>query len=157
MHEDVGSLKGRAPNFQQPPRESQWNRWSQAKIMIIWVSLFTGRLCWCFRTYALWNRQRWLLMLGIPAIGLESAIILFGSMNLRYLRIPPGLPQLCIAPPEKGIWSLMAWIVPFTLDTAMSSLALVRAMRVSRKLKAPLVRQLIRDGEMMLSLARFWL
>jgi len=122
-------------------------RWTQAIIFFAWLGLFCCRLCWCLRTYALWNRQRWLLVLGIPAIGLEGAIILAGSINMSHKPIPIGLQQICIASPKKGIWSILSWAMPLSFDTAMSSLAIVRAMRVSRKLKTPLTKQLIRDGE----------
>jgi len=42
---------------------------------------------------------------------------------------------------------MMSWVVPFSFDTVLSLLSIVRAIRVSRKLKTPLTTQLIRDGE----------
>ena len=68
-------------------------------------------------------------------------------MKIRYYLIPAGLQQICIASPGTEHWSIMAWIAPFGFDTIMSFLSIVRAMRVSRKLKTPLTTQLIRDGE----------
>jgi len=121
-------------------------RWTQVKVFLVWVSIFSGRLCWCLRTYALWNRPRWLLMLGLPAIGLESSMILYSTMKVSHVQIPTGAQQMCIASPEDGFWSIMAWVVPFSFDTTLSLLSIVRAMRVSRRLKTPLTTQLIRDG-----------
>jgi len=121
-------------------------RWTQVKVFLVWLSIFSGRLCWCLRTYALWNRPRWLIVIGVPAIILEVVIILAGSMQIRYIPIPSGIRQACLASPGAGFWSIMAWIVPFIFDTTMSLLSIVRAMRVSRSLKTPLTTQLIRDG-----------
>jgi len=121
-------------------------RWTQAIIFFVWLGLFCSRLCWCLRTYALWDRQRWLLMLGLPAIALESAILLGASMKMSYLPIPIGLPQICISSPGAGIWNFLTWVMPLGFDTVMSALSIVRAMRVSRKLRTPLTKQLIQDG-----------
>jgi len=67
--------------------------------------------------------------------------------RISYVPIPAGAQQMCIASPEEGFWSIMAWVVPFSFDTTMSLLSIIRAMRVSRKLKTPSTTQLIRDGE----------
>ena len=121
-------------------------RWTQVKVLLVWLSIFSGRLCWCLRTYALWNRARWLLMLGVPAIVTESVVVLCAWMKVSYIPIPTGIRQACLASPGAGFWSIMAWAVPFGFDTTMSLLSIVRAMRVSRKLKTPLTTQIIRDG-----------
>ena len=116
------------------------------KLFLVWVSIFSGRLCWCLRTYALWNRPRWLILLGVPAILAEGIVILTGIMRVINLPVMIGLPKVCMAYPWTGSWSVVAWIVPFSFDTALSLLSIVRAMRVSRKLKTPLTTQLLRDG-----------
>jgi len=112
----------------------------------MWVSLFSSRLSWCLRTYALWNRPRWLAMVGLPLIISESVVVLFAVMKIHYIPTPKGLHQICVASPGAGSWGILAWVVPFSLDTAMSTLSIVRAMRVSSKLKTQLTSQLIRDG-----------
>ena len=129
-------------------------RWTQVIIFLVWFGLFSSRLCWCLRTYALWNRRRWLLVLGLPAIIAESSVILWASLKLTHVPIPPGIQQVCIASPGTGLWSIMTWVMPLSFDTAMSALAIIRAMRVSRKLKTPLTKQLIRDGERIICSAR---
>ena len=85
-------------------------------------------------------------MLGLPAIALESAVLLGASMKMSYLPIPIGLPQICISSPGAGIWNILTWVMPLGFDTVMSALSIVRAMRVSRKLRTPLTKQLIQDG-----------
>ena len=108
--------------------------------------MFSGRICWCLRIYALWNRQRWMLVLGGPVIIFESSLFLAVTMNISYRRSPAGLQRICIATPGTGTWSIVAWACPFVFDTILSLLSIVRAMRISRKLKTPLTTQLIRDG-----------
>ena len=119
---------------------------TRVKFFLVWASIFSGRLCWCLRTYALWNRPRWLIVLGVPALILESLSILTGTMRIRHVPVMTGLQQVCMSSPATRSWSIMAWIVPFIIDTTLSLLSIVRAMRVSRKLKTPLTTQLIRDG-----------
>jgi len=120
--------------------------WTRVKFFLVWVSIFSGRLCWCLRTYALWNRRRWLIVLGLPAIIVESAVILTSYTKISYIPIPTGIQQVCMASPGVALLSVLAWIVPFSFDTVMTLLSIVRAMRVSRKLKTALTTQLIRDG-----------
>jgi len=121
--------------------------WTRAKVALVCVSLFSSRICWCLRTYALWNRPRWLVVLGVPAVIIECAIIAYATMKISYVPIPAGLQQICVASPDKGFWFIMSWVVPFSFDTAMSTLSIIRAIRVSRELKTLLTTQLVRDGD----------
>jgi len=88
-----------------------------------------------------------MLMLGGPVMIFESSLFLAVTMNISYRPNPAGLQQICIATPGAGTWSIVAWAFPFVFDTILSLLSIVRAMRISRRLRTPLTTQLIRDGK----------
>ncbi|KAH7102736.1 hypothetical protein BKA62DRAFT_698649 [Auriculariales sp. MPI-PUGE-AT-0066] len=120
--------------------------WAITRTMLTWLSLFTCRMAWFLRTYLLYERASWLVWASSPFIVAESTVVLLAMTRIRYHHIPVALPQLCITTPRYNVFVMLAWVIPFLLDTCFTGLCLIRASRVAAKTKTPLTQQLVRDG-----------
>ncbi|EJD49078.1 hypothetical protein AURDEDRAFT_162018 [Auricularia subglabra TFB-10046 SS5] len=144
--------------------------------ILSFVSLITGHGIFLLRTYALYARARFVLLLCLPLFIAESAFAIYTVyvfvMNqseysatswqslvhnehfIRQQTLVHGMGSLdlphmraCSPNDTTACLGLMSWTLPFVFDIVVTGLTLLRSFRVYQRTKmTPLLTVLLRDG-----------
>lgn len=163
-------------NFTSGWSQKMATAWMAIATILSFASLITGHGIFLLRTYALYSRARFVLVLCLPLFAAESAFAFYTvyvqvmnqseysatswqslSHNDHFVRqqtLVHGMGNLemphmgaCSPTDTTACLGLMTWTLPFLFDMVVTGLTLHRSFLVYRRTKmTPLLTVLLRDG-----------
>ncbi|KAH7094034.1 hypothetical protein BKA62DRAFT_52381 [Auriculariales sp. MPI-PUGE-AT-0066] len=119
--------------------------WSVIPTVMIFCVMLTVHIVFALRTYALYNRARWvfhILMFGLIA---ETGAMIWTATEELEMHLPKGYG--CMPGTPRTVPGLVFWTAPFLFDIAVFGLTLYRSIQFIRSRKdIPIVQVMIRDG-----------
>lgn len=131
--------------FQTTWDPEECNKFAVAPTAFVITLMIIAHIIFLLRTYALYRRSKMILRVFVPAIIIETGVLIWTAFDERITVLPKGFG--CIPGSPRRIQGIVTWTAPFVYDCMVFGFTLYKSLEYMKQHKdMPIVQIILRDG-----------